>query len=431
MKRVKNILTYLRACLFVTGLQLGFSSTAHAQEEGLVPDAIAQAAPADFYDSFNGLDWTGNTNFLPGTTHANIYALTNISVGAAATQYHPKDTKKRAPLPTLFTASYTLATPLPPLPTQALNYIVANTIIEENVTIEGEINNLTADQLDRTVEYFDGLGRPIQSVIVQGSPDKNDVVAPVAYDQFGRQVYDYLPYVLKDTDTSDGSYKSNALKGPTGYSDSKQYLFYQSIGEVADDPAPFALKKFEPSPLNRVLEQGAPGAAWQPNQGDGLGHTIKFSYLVNDALTVRLWTIQGGLPRSAAYYAGGKLTAQGTIDEESNETIEYTDKLGRVVLKEVESNGAGGNPRWLRTYYVYDDFNNLRYVFPPKATDELGEGDFEPTSIDNAVLKNLVFQYKYDERQRMIMKKVPGAEPVYMVYDEFDRLAFTPGRQPV
>jgi RHS repeat-associated protein len=37
-------------------------------------------------------------------------------------------------------------------------------------------------------------------------------------------------------------------------------------------------------------------------------------------------------------------------------------------------------------------------------------------------IDNLAFQYKYDERKRMIAKRVPGAEWMYMVYDNRDRL---------
>jgi RHS repeat-associated protein len=40
-------------------------------------------------------------------------------------------------------------------------------------------------------------------------------------------------------------------------------------------------------------------------------------------------------------------------------------------------------------------------------------------------IDNLAFQYKYDGRRRMIAKKVPGAEWVYMVYDDRDRLVLT------
>ncbi len=44
---------------------------------------------------------------------------------------------------------------------------------------------------------------------------------------------------------------------------------------------------------------------------------------------------------------------------------------------------------------------------------------------DRLKLDSWGFQYQYDARKRMIKKKVPGAEWVYMVYDERDRLVFT------
>src|SRR5690606_21861258 len=41
------------------------------------------------------------------------------------------------------------------------------------------------------------------------------------------------------------------------------------------------------------------------------------------------------------------------------------------------------------------------------------------------VMDQLAFQYRYDSRKRMIAKKVPGADWVYMVYDDRDRLVLT------
>ncbi|MEJ0055860.1 MAG: hypothetical protein WDN75_09550 [Bacteroidota bacterium] len=35
------------------------------------------------------------------------------------------------------------------------------------------------------------------------------------------------------------------------------------------------------------------------------------------------------------------------------------------------------------------------------------------------------FQYRYDGRKRMIQKKMPGADWVYMIYDDRDRLVMT------
>jgi RHS repeat-associated protein len=52
----------------------------------------------------------------------------------------------------------------------------------------------------------------------------------------------------------------------------------------------------------------------------------------------------------------------------------------------------------------------------------------EPIKVKTAInlaIDNWGFQYKYDGRRRMTHKKVPGADWVYMVYDERDRLVMT------
>jgi Leucine-rich repeat (LRR) protein len=52
----------------------------------------------------------------------------------------------------------------------------------------------------------------------------------------------------------------------------------------------------------------------------------------------------------------------------------------------------------------------------------------EPITVKTGThftLDNFAFQYKYDGRNRMIQKKVPGADWVYMVYDNRDRLVMT------
>src|SRR6266851_2529099 len=37
----------------------------------------------------------------------------------------------------------------------------------------------------------------------------------------------------------------------------------------------------------------------------------------------------------------------------------------------------------------------------------------------------ITFLYRYDERGRMVMKKVPGADSVLMFYDQWDRIVLT------
>ncbi|MGQ8867505.1 DUF6443 domain-containing protein, partial [Myroides sp. TSA_177.3] len=66
----------------------------------------------------------------------------------------------------------------------------------------------------------------------------------------------------------------------------------------------------------------------------------------------------------------------------------------------------------LYTYYVYDQYNNLTYVLPP-----LAYGKTDATTLDK-----LCYQYKYDHKNRLVAKKLPGKEWEFMVYDKANRL---------
>ena len=64
------------------------------------------------------------------------------------------------------------------------------------------------------------------------------------------------------------------------------------------------------------------------------------------------------------------------------------------------------------TYYVYDDFNNLRFVL-------------QPMYQSNTSLDLYAFQYKYDGHRNCIYKKMPGAQYIEYTYDNADRLTFS------
>ncbi|MCC5931853.1 MAG: hypothetical protein JJU28_21590 [Cyclobacteriaceae bacterium] len=142
--------------------------------------------------------------------------------------------------------------------------------------------------------------------------------------------------------------------------------------------------------------------------------------------------------------------------------------MGRTILKRTYTNNQAHD-----TYYVYDAYGLLRFVIPPEAIQQLGSSltqinesssvvivqsnltlntpnnsnkyyylpnvtitlgpnftsanGFEilPYPLDLSIVDGLVYMYRYDERKRMIVKKVPGADSVLMVYDNRDRLVLT------
>jgi RHS repeat-associated protein len=326
------------------------------------------------------------------------------------------------------------------------NYIIANTALISGVS-ENTIDALTVDERSQSIQYFDGLGRLKQSVTTEGSPGRMDIIQPVAYDAYGREVKKYLPYV----GGTNGWFKENALKSPTNtstdatvlYRSGKQYEFYQESAKVATDQYPYAETMFEPSPLNRPDKEYGAGQAWTAAVSGGNDKYIQHGYFVNVHGTgtgqekIIAWMINSNLPKrttplvtgyvvTGGYYASNQLSIKSTKDEQGNEVREYVDKQGRIILKKVQ---AVANPtlsnrdHWAQTYYVYDNFGNLSFVLPPELSYKIHQSDaYNPSAAD---LNNWAFLYTYDNRQRMITKQVPGAGIVYMVYDNRDRLVLT------
>lgn len=260
------------------------------------------------------------------------------------------------------------------------NYIVATDVLVEGVTDEPTLDNLTVGFVNKTIQYFDGVGRPMQSVSWQSSPSQFDVVQPLAYDAFGREKFKYLPYV--SANDGSGWYKNHALEDEAGsYTNSSQYQFYQDAAKTAHDTKPYSETVFEPSPLNRVLKQGAPGEPWQPNTDPQsmADNTVKIRYEFNlqdevllfkyDPVTRKIDPTENGVLK---YYDPNELMANKTFDEHNNEVIEFVDKQGRTVLKKVQyATDASNNPLFTETYYIYDDLGNLVFVLPPEGVKQL------------------------------------------------------------
>jgi hypothetical protein len=73
---------------------------------------------------------------------------------------------------------------------------------------------------------------------------------------------------------------------------------------------------------------------------------------------------------------------------------------------------------------------NIKAMLYSGSTPTVQTTQFSDLEQRKSALDNSGFQYKYDGRRRMIAKKVPGADWVYMVYDSRDHLVMTQdGRQ--
>ncbi|MET1260679.1 DUF6443 domain-containing protein [Flagellimonas sp. DF-77] len=272
-----------------------------------------------------------------------------------------------------------------------------------------------------SITYFDGLGRPVQTIGVKASGNGNDLLTHLGYDAYGRQQKEWLP--IEMTSGGHAAYR--------GDQENATASFYGAFSMFTNDftatANAYAEKEFEASPLNRVLKQAAPGTEWAL----GSGHEIEFGYATNGTSEVRYFdvstsfannTFTPSLVQNGSYYLVGELSKTVTKDENHDgsntklhTTESFVDKQGRTVLKRTYAL-VGGNEEAHDTYYVYDDFGNLTYVIPPKVT---------AANVSNTELDALCYQYKYDHRNRLVEKKVPGKDWEYIVYNKLDQPIMT------
>jgi RHS repeat-associated protein len=312
------------------------------------------------------------------------------------------------------------------------NYIVTY-VPRQAFTDPASLSSKNTCEVMQTVQYFDGLGRPLQNVQVKASPSARDIVTPVVYDSYGRESTKFSPYAALSTN-SDGSFKTNAISDQASfYNNPSNPLGWNAPG-VKNTNFPFSQTLFEASPLNRPLEQGATGEDWQLSNNTSAtnrGHTIKMDYATNDASSLTTGSKRWAKLYSVSLDVDGKPTLVDNGSYGANELYvdilkdenwqnsdgkagtseEYKDKDGRTILNRVFNTGEVPHS----TYYVFDDFGNLSFVIPPSANPDSGY-------ISQTTLDKLCFQYRYDGRQRMIEKKIPGKGREYMVYNKIDML---------
>ncbi|WP_299223140.1 DUF6443 domain-containing protein [uncultured Psychroserpens sp.] len=262
----------------------------------------------------------------------------------------------------------------------SLNYVDATAF--QVKTTDGLTNastqaNLTDDEKIESRTYYDGLGRPMQSIAKQAGGNKQDIITPIVYDAFARQTKEYLPFARS---TSSLTYESPSTLMPA--IDSYYATRYPDDIDGAS-PNPFSETRIEDSPLNRILEQGAPGEDWAVDAASDLDHTIKFEYHTNSSSEVEHYsvffpTLDTEAPQLFynGHYAANELFKTITKDEnwqpgqtqaKAHTVEEFKNKQGQVVLK--RTYGSKGNKH--DTNYVYDDYGNLSYVLSPKGSDNI------------------------------------------------------------
>ena len=275
----------------------------------------------------------------------------------------------------------------------------------------------------QSVTYFDGLGRPKQTVAIKTSPTGNDLVTTIPYDNFGRQVDTYLPVSMI---SKDGGIQTLDSAGVVTYYTSPQNSTTKDFSLT--DARPFSHKALESSPLDRIQQQVQVGDAWQNNP-------VTFGYETNSGSDVLKFGTVDPVPWKAGvtnntlsltvgaeYYPANQLYKNKVTDEDGNISYEFKNGEGQTLLvRKMEG------PTSVDTYYVYNEYNLLAYVLSPLASDTIKKNLNIDLSSDGPTLSQLCYQYRYDGRGRLAEKRLPGKGWEYMVYDQQDRLVSSCG----
>ena len=317
--------------------------------------------------------------------------------------------------------------------TQSENYVYSKTYLSAP--------NDTIQKSAETVTYFDGLGRAKQTIQIKGGKTpNNDLVIPIIYDCFGRQVRDYMP-IPQNGSNNGGIYpqSSDCSTDGNAFPVASPTPIYSSAEKI------YSRKVLENSPLDRIQQQIQPGADWQ-------NHPVNFAYQTNKTGDVLKFTTNT-LTRDGAfytntltvngYYTASKLYKNKVSDEDGNVSYEFKNGEGQTLLvrkvigNEIEiAEPAGPNTlvapavaQYFDTYYVYNEYNQLAFVISPLASLEFransNQSISDPKNFPNPILDNLCYQYNYDGKNRLVEKKLPGKGWEYMVYDKQDRLVLT------
>lgn len=274
------------------------------------------------------------------------------------------------------------------------NYIVASV----PYTPLTDVTSLTSSNSNITIQYFDGLGRPIETVqkAISGITG-SDLVSLTEYDGVGRDYKRWLPI----TSTGSGAYVAPAT------------ITANTTTLYDSDDKPYATTNYEPSPLNRVTGKYGPGASWY---ADKRNDNISYGTNSDD---VNYYYIENNLLKNSGKYRAKELFSTIMYSEDHKMKYEFKDKQGHVILiRNIDGHDI------IDTHYVYNDLGQLCYVLPPMAVDQMSSYS-SSYNDNNEVLKKYCYLYKYDERGNNVVKRLPGCDSICMVYDKADRMVLS------
>ena len=286
-------------------------------------------------------------------------------------------------------------------------------------TVHTSADNTNMQALRQTVTYYDGLGRPIQTVLRKGSPDGHDLADRVEYDSLGRE--------YRTWQTVRSPFSNGYLIELAALSDTARRFY--------SDESPFKETLYDGSPLDRIRKVIGPGQAWhQADKGVTSGFLTNSESITSDSLHCRKYNFYLSGNTGITFelddlrpWPTGSLTVSKTEDEDGRPLWVFKDMRDLTVLERRLAKPASGNNAavYADTYYLYDDAGRLTAVLPPELSKHFGQDNWSGSSETDPKVEGFAFQYRYDARGRMVAKKLPGAAWAYYIYDKGDRLVLT------
>ena len=272
------------------------------------------------------------------------------------------------------------------------NYRVSVMPLDEATKIQitdGNVSGQENARLQIHYTYYNGLGKSVEDIQHKITPQGKDIVALTQYNAAGQIIQTWLPTPVNGAGYVPPADIQDLAKG-----------FY-------NDNAPYSQMTYEPSPLNKQTAITRAGTTYQDHPVTKADATNAANEVIRFEVSIR------GLEKKG-YYAANSLYKTIQTDEDGKEIVIYTDLLGRTIMQQTGTDN--------RTYYVYDTYNRLCYVLPGNTAETLPDGQIEDNQQQ---LRQYGYVYRYDTKDRMIYKRIPGCEPVYMVYDKGGKLVLT------
>ncbi|WP_343560948.1 RHS repeat-associated core domain-containing protein [Sphingobacterium sp.] len=241
-------------------------------------------------------------------------------------------------------------------------------------------------------------------------------VAPVDTRITGGNQYSFQPY-----SSSLAFYNNNALSGSVNYHNASRYP-EEATGISSPGVISVGQTINTSTPTERSVTTQAPGKS-RIGQGRGTVTTsilnAGYDAAFKPEANIRLWSISNGLPVSSSIYGNGTLVGNRITNADGSIKVAFSDRKGKLIyecnLLSSTSDINGVTNIYGITYYVYDDFDRLRFTITPKATDAIKSNWVMTT----AILQELCFEYQYDAMGRQVAIHKPGETGfTELVYDK-------------